>query len=90
MVSRRIGEKDSAGASRVAFQSILTGLIISFVIAIPSVIFADDLLKLMGASENMYNQMSSYTTIMLGGNVVIMLLFIINAILEVPVMLPFP
>ncbi len=80
MVSRRIGEKDSAGASRVAFQSILTGLIISFVIAIPSVIFADDLLKLMGASENMYNQMSSYTTIMLGGNVVIMLLFIINAI----------
>lgn len=80
MVSRRIGEKDKAGASRAAFQSIIVGLLISLLISIPGILFAKDLLRLMGASENIYNEMSSYTSIMLGGNAVIMLLFIINAV----------
>jgi len=80
MVSRRIGEKDQSGAARAAFQSIITGLIISLFISVFGIIFAKDLLKLMGASENIYNEMSSYTSIMLGGNAVIMLLFIINAV----------
>lgn len=80
MVSRRIGEKDKKGAGRTAFQSIITGTFVSVLIAIPGILFAKDLLMLMGASENIYSNMSSYTTIMLGGNVVIMLLFIINAI----------
>jgi len=80
MVSRRIGEKDHNGAARAAFQSIITGLVISLFISVFGIIFAKDLLKLMGASENIYNEMSSYTSIMLGGNAVIMLLFIINAV----------
>jgi len=80
MVSRRIGEKDKKGAGRAAFQSILTGLVVSLFIAIPGIIFAKDLLILMGAEEAIYNSMSSYTAIMLGGNAVIMLLFIINAV----------
>jgi putative MATE family efflux protein len=80
MVSRRIGEKDKKGAGRAAFQSIITGLFISVLISVPGVIFAEDLLRLMGASENIYSEMSSYTSIMLGGNAVIMLLFIINAV----------
>jgi putative MATE family efflux protein len=80
MVSRRIGEKDPKGAAKAAFQSIITGLVVSLIIAIPGVLFASDLLRLMGASENIYTTMSSYTAIMLGGNVVIMLLFIINAV----------
>ena len=80
MVSRRIGEKDKKGAARAAFQSIITGIFVSLIIAIPGIIFAEDLLRLMGSSENMYSNMSGYTTIMLGGNMVIMLLFIINAI----------
>ncbi len=80
MVSRRIGEKDKKGASRAAFQSIITGIIVSLFIAVPGIIFAEDLLRLMGASHSMYTTMSGYTRIMLGGNFVIMLLFIINAI----------
>jgi putative MATE family efflux protein len=80
MVSRRIGEKDPKGAAKTAFQSIITGLAVSVLIAIPGILFASDLLRLMGASENIYTTMSSYTAIMLGGNVVIMLLFIINAV----------
>ena len=80
MVSRRIGQKDREGASVAAFQSIVTGLVISLAIAIPGMIYASDLLKLMGASEEIYSDMSTYTAIMLGGNAVIMLLFIINAV----------
>ncbi len=80
MVSRRIGEKDRDGAAVAAFQSIVTGLLVSLVIAIPGIIYASDLLRLMGASEEIYTEMSSYTAIMLGGNAVIMLLFIINAV----------
>lgn len=80
LVSRRIGEKDPERAARAAFQSILTGLAVSVLIAIPGLFYAKELLILMGASEKMFTEMSSYTAIMLGGNAVIMLLFIINAV----------
>jgi putative MATE family efflux protein len=80
IVSRRIGEKNNDEASRSAFQAILTGLTVSLIIGIPGAIFADRLLEMMGASETIIRQMSGYTRIMLGGNVVIMMVFIINAI----------
>jgi putative MATE family efflux protein len=80
MVSRRIGEKNPDGAAKVAFQSIITGLFVSLLIAIPGIIYASKLLQVMGASEDIYTNMWSYTAIMLGGNAVIMLLFIINAV----------
>jgi MATE family, multidrug efflux pump len=80
LVSRRIGEKHNEDASRAAVQAILTGLIVSVLIGIPGAIFADELLGMMGASENIIRHMSGYTRIMIGGNAVIMMLFIINAI----------
>ncbi|MCB0824377.1 MAG: MATE family efflux transporter [Bacteroidales bacterium] len=80
LVSRRIGEKDPEKAARAAFQSIITGLAVSFLIAIPGMIFAKDLMRMMGANDTIVNEMSSYTSIMLGGNAVIMMLFIINAV----------
>lgn len=80
MVSRRIGEKNQAGASKAAVQAIITGISVSLLIGIPGALFAKDLLGAMGASEEIIRQMSGYTRIMLGGNVVIMLLFIINAV----------
>ncbi len=80
MVSRRIGEKDPEKASKTAFQAIFTGIIVSLLIAIPGTIYSVRLLELMGASETITEQLSGYTKIMLGGNIVIMLLFIINAI----------
>jgi putative MATE family efflux protein len=80
MVSRRIGEKHNEEASRTAFQAIMTGLLVSLLIGIPGAFFAEKLLELMGASHNITETMSGYTRIMLGGNVVIMMLFIINAI----------
>jgi len=80
IVSRRIGEKNPDSASRAAFQAILTGLIVSLLIAVPGAYFAERLLCFMGASKTIIENMSGYTRIMLGGNVVIMMLFIINAI----------
>ena len=80
LVSRRIGEKNHEGASVVAFQAILTGLIISLLIAIPGASFASRLLILMGAEEQMVRDGFMYTAIMLGSNGIIMLLFIINAV----------
>ena len=80
MVSRRIGEKNPDAASIAAFQAILTGLIVSIIIGIPGALFSKNLLVMMGASKPIIDSMSGYTSIMLGGNMVIMMLFIINAI----------
>ncbi|MBN1199749.1 MAG: MATE family efflux transporter [Bacteroidales bacterium] len=80
MVSRRIGEKNPDGAANTAFQAILVGSFISLLIAVPGVIFASDILTLMGASGKIVAEMHGYATWMLGGNMVIMLLFINNAI----------
>ena len=80
MVSRRIGEKNPDKASITAFQAMLTGIIISLIIAVPGFLLAEDLLDIMGASPEIVSNFSGYTRIMLGGNVVIMMLFIINAI----------
>ncbi len=80
IVSRRIGEKKPELASKAAFQAILTGLSVSVIIGVPGAFYADELLELMGASKPIIENMSGYTSIMLGSNAVIMLLFIINAI----------
>ena len=80
LVSRRIGEKNKEGASISAVQAIATGVVVSLLIAIPGVIFAKDFLLGMGAEPEIVESGYTYTSIMLGGNMVIMLLFINNAI----------
>ncbi len=80
LVSRRIGEKNKEGAAIVAFQAILTAMIISLLIAIPGASFASRLLNMMGAEDRMVRDGFMYTAIMLGSNGIIMLLFIINAV----------
>jgi putative MATE family efflux protein len=80
MVSRRVGEKNHEAASKTAVQAMVTGIAVATLIAIPGALFADNLLEMMGASPVITGQMSGYTRIMLGGNFVIMLLFIINAV----------
>jgi len=80
VVSRRIGEKNPDKASRTAFQAIITGMVVSLLIAIPGTVYSEELLSIMGASHEIVNHMSGYTKIMIGGNIVIMMLFIINAV----------
>lgn len=80
LVARRIGEKRKKEAGEVAFQAILLGVLVSFIIAIPGLLFAKEFLLIMGATEQMAEEGAIYPAIMFGGNAVIMLLFIINAV----------
>jgi MATE family, multidrug efflux pump len=80
IVSRRIGEKKPYRASVAAVQAIIAGAFVSILIGIPGMIFAKDLLRLMGANANIIENGYWYPTIALGSNIIIMLLFIINAV----------
>jgi putative MATE family efflux protein len=80
LVSRRIGEKKRKEAGVVAFQAIMVGAFVSVFIAIPGILFAKDFLRLMGATEEVIESGYLYPTIMFGGNIIIITLFIINAV----------
>ena len=80
MVARRIGEKNPAGAAEVAVQGIALGVITAAIIGVAGVLLGPTLLRLMGASAEVIASGQTYTRIMLGGNVVILMLFLINAI----------
>ncbi|HVF50002.1 MAG TPA: MATE family efflux transporter [Pyrinomonadaceae bacterium] len=80
MVARRIGEHDAEGASRAAGQALILVVVVALVLGTCGVVLAPKLLSLMGASSGVINQGVGYTRVMLGGNVVILLLFLINAI----------
>jgi len=80
MVARRIGEKDPEGAARVAEQSILMGVLISIPIGIVGVLFSKQLFQAMNAEAGVSAAGGGYMAVIFGGNVVIMLLFLINAI----------
>jgi putative MATE family efflux protein len=80
MVARRIGEKNPTGAAEVAVQGIALGVILAVLLGVLGIIFAPSLLGLMGASAEVIATGQTYTRIMLGGNVVIVLIFLINAI----------
>ncbi|MCK5134660.1 MAG: MATE family efflux transporter [Bacteroidales bacterium] len=80
LVSRRIGEKRPEEASIAAVQAIFAGVVVSLLFSAIGIFFARDLLRLMGASAETVEMGYMYPTIMLGGNGVIMLLFIINAV----------
>lgn len=80
MVARRIGEKDERAAARTAVQAIIVGIVVSVVLGVAGMIWAPDLLRLMGASDETVAVGSTYTRIMYGGMMVIMLLFLNNAI----------
>ncbi len=80
VVSRRIGEKNPDGAAHAGMQAIYLSLGVSLLISVIGVLFAEDLLLLMGADEKLVAENYRYTQIMLGSNFVIMLLFMINGI----------
>ena len=80
IIARRIGEKEKEKAGITAVQSIVIALFVSLPFALAGIFFAKDLLSLMGADSWVLNHGYHYAQWMLGGNVVIVMLFIINAI----------
>jgi putative MATE family efflux protein len=80
VVARRIGEKKKEDAGVAAIQSIILAILASIPFSVAGIFFAKDLLSLMGADQWSIDHGYRYTQWMLGGNMVIMLLFVINAI----------
>lgn len=79
LVARRTGEKDRAGASLAAAQSVTIAVVVGLALGIPCTILAPQLLRLMGAEAAVVEVGTTYTRLMMASNVVIMLLFAINA-----------
>ncbi len=79
-VARRIGEKDEDGVAKVATHSIYLGFIAAVMMGIIGAIFAPDFLRLLGADEAVIAGDSNFTRILLGGNIVVVFLFLLNAI----------
>ncbi len=80
MVARRIGEKDPERASKAAGQVLTLTVLVALAIGILGFIYAKDVLRLMGGSEQLIEEGYRYTQIIFGFNVVIFLLFVLNAI----------
>ena len=80
VVARRIGEKDPDGAAHAAFQAIVFGVLVSVVVGTIGVLYAPDLLRLMGADAEVVTLGTGFARVMLGGSGVVLLLFLINAV----------
>jgi putative MATE family efflux protein len=80
LVARRTGEKDAEGAAHAAVQAVLLALSVSLVLGVTGFLLAPWLLGLMGASPRVVAMGAGYARIMLGGEVAIVILFVVNAI----------
>lgn len=80
LVARRTGEKNHEAASAIAAQGIIIAIAFSIVISITGFIFPKEILSFMGGSKKLVEENFRFTQIMLTGNIVIMLLFVNNAI----------
>src|SRR5690606_11236005 len=82
VVARRVGEGRREEAAVAAVQAIWIALLASIPFAIAGIFFAPDLLRLMGGDAWTLEHGFPYMQWALGGNVVVMLLFSLNAALR--------
>ena len=80
MVARRIGEQRPVAAARTAVQAIYLGSFIAIGLGIGGALMSRRLLSYMGMAESAIEQGLPFTQIMLGFNITVVLLFLINAI----------
>ncbi|MEM7550583.1 MAG: MATE family efflux transporter, partial [Bacteroidota bacterium] len=80
MVARRVGEGNRESASAAAKQAIIVVSLLSILFSVVGIFFAEEVLYLMGGEPDLIREGNGYTRIMLGGNITIMLIFLINAI----------
>jgi putative MATE family efflux protein len=81
LVARRVGEQDLPGASLIGGQALGLGLLVGAAIGIPAWIWAPELLAFMSdGNEQIIAIGTGYARWVLGGNVIVTLLFLQNAI----------
>ena len=79
MVSRRIGARKPEAAAQVTGQAIWLCAALSIIVGIVGVTYAEDMLRLMGASHSVVATGKGFTAVLLGGSVTILYLFLLNA-----------
>lgn len=80
VVARRIGEKNPEAAAKAGMQTIVIAVAVNLIISIFGLIYARDILLLMGASRETADHGVNFIRIMMGGSIIIVLLFLINGI----------
>lgn len=80
VVARRVGEKDPEAAGKAGMQAIFIAVVFNILISVAGLIYATDILLIMGASAETAAQGTPFMRIMMGGSVIIVLLFLINGI----------
>lgn len=81
LVARRVGENDLDGAARVGGQAMGLGLLVGALLGVPALVFAPELLGWMSEGKaDVVEVGTGYTRWVLGGNVIVTLLFLQNAI----------
>jgi putative MATE family efflux protein len=80
IVARRIGEKDPEAAAHAGAQALVISLAVTVVFSLAGMIFAGDILRFMGAADDVVRDGAVFTRIMFGGSLSIILLFLINGI----------
>ena len=79
-VARRTGEGDEAGAAKSAAHVIYCGVIVSLIISVIGIVFAPQILTLLGAKPHILEEGSRFMRIMVGGNAAVLFIFLLNAI----------
>jgi putative MATE family efflux protein len=80
VVARRVGEKDPEAAGKAGMQAIFIAVTFNILISIVGLVYAKDILLIMGASAETAEHGTTFMRIMMGGSVIIVLLFLINGI----------
>lgn len=79
-VARRIGEKEPEKAAKAAAHVIYLGVIVSLVMSAIGIVAAPYILSALGAEPQVVEQGTPFMRIMLGGNAVVVFIFLLNAI----------
>lgn len=80
IISRRIGENETEKASEAAVQAIILSIGLGILLGIIGFLYAEQILRLMGAGEEVIAVGTNYARILFGTNVVIILLFMLNGV----------
>ena len=82
LVARRIGEENPTGASKAVGQVIFISLTFAVLVGVPGVVFADDLLRLMGGDARLVTSGSGYTRVIFMSAPAIILLHTLSGCLR--------
>lgn len=80
IVARRIGEKDPEAAAHAGAQSMIIATFVTIIFSILGAYYAEEILEMMGAEEDVVREGAIFTRIMMGGSFAIIMLFLINGV----------